>query len=149
MSYDLKRAVDKAIKEIEKVAKSLKGKGMVKVGLPANANPYPDGTPVVMVGAVHEFGSPSQNIPQRSFLRSTINENSDKYEGMIKKLTKKIVDGEMDQNHALGLLGLQMQGDVVEKISNGVPPALKYREGTPLYDTGHMAQSITFEVGSE
>ena len=57
---------DKAIERIEKITKSFKGSTSVKVGLPKGSDAYPDGTSVVMVGAVHEFGSPSRNIPQRS-----------------------------------------------------------------------------------
>ena len=135
-----------ATAELEKIAKSMSGPNSVKVGLPKGSNDYPDGTSVIMVGTVHEFGSPSKGIPQRSFLRSTIIENRRVYKKLFKKLSKKIIGGEINTNKALSLIGLQVQGDVIEKISSGISPALKSREGTPLNDTGHLKQSITFQV---
>ena len=140
------RSPVKAAKEIEKLAKSLRGPDLVKVGLPKGANDYPDGTSVIMVGTVHEFGSPSRNIPQRSFLRSTVESNKRSYRNLFKKLSKKIANGDITKLEALRLIGLQVQTDVREKITDIKEPALKSRDGNPLIDTGHLRQSITFEV---
>jgi phage gpG-like protein len=136
----------KATKELEKLAKSLVGPDLVKVGLPKGSNDYPDGTSVIMVGAVHEFGSPARNIPQRSFLRATVESGRRKYRQLFKRLSKKIVDGEISKKEALGIIGLQVQSDVQGRITDGIAPDLKSREGTPLIDTGHLRQSIIFEV---
>lgn len=136
----------KAAKELEKLAKSLRGPDLVKVGLPKGSNDYPDGTSVIMVGTVHEFGSPSKNIPQRSFLRSTVESNKRPYKDMFKKLSIRIIKGKITKKQALGLIGLQVQTDVREKITDIKEPELKHREGNPLVDTGHLRQSITFEV---
>lgn len=136
----------KATKELEKLAKSLRGPDLVKVGLPKGSNAYPDGTSVIMVGAVHEFGSPARGIPQRSFLRATVEAGRSKYKQLFKKLSKKIVDRNLTKKEALGLIGLQVQGDVQGRITDGIDPELKYREGAPLIDTGHLRQSITFQV---
>lgn len=141
----IKKPVD-AIKELEKISDSMKGPNSVKVGLPKGSNDYPDGTSVVMVGAVHEFGSPSKNIPQRSFLRATVQEKRRKYKKIFSKLAKRIVDNEIDLKKALNLVGLQVESDVKEKITDIKEPELKHREGNPLIDTGHLRQSITFKV---
>ena len=141
----VKKPVD-AIKELERISTSMKGANSVKVGLPKGSNDYPDGTSVIMVGAVHEFGSPSKGIPQRSFLRSTVHDKRRKYKRMFRKLASEIVNGKMTSKDALNLLGLQVQTDVVEKITDIREPALKHREGNPLIDTGHLRQSITFKV---
>ncbi len=143
----IKSLPSKAIKAIEKIAKSMKGSDSVKVGLPKGSNAYPDGTSVIMVGTVHEFGSPSRGIPERSFLRSTLQEHRRTYRSLFKKLSKQIIDGKTTKEKALNILGLQVQGDVIAKISDGISPALKSRQGTPLNDTGHLKQSITFQVG--
>lgn len=140
------RSPKKAIKEIEKLAKSLKGPDLVKVGLPKGSNDYPDGTSVITVGLVHEFGSPSRNIPQRSFLRSTVASNKREYKDIFKRLGKKIVDGKITKLEALKLLGLKVQTDVRDKITDIDSPELKSRDGNPLVDTGHLRQSITYEV---
>jgi hypothetical protein len=140
------KSPDKAIKELERIAKSLKGPDLVKVGLPKESNAYPDGTSVIMVGAVHEFGSPSLNIPQRSFLRSTVISKRLDYKRLFKLLSKKIVKGEISKLEALRIVGLQVQNDVRAKIIDIKEPALKSRDGNPLVDTGHLLQSITYEV---
>ena len=140
------RSPKKAIKEIEKLAKSLKGPDLVKIGLPKGSNDYPDGTSVIMVGLVHEFGSPSRNIPQRSFLRSTVNSKKREYKGIFKRLGKKIIDGKITKLEALKLVGLKVQTDVRDKITDINSPELKSRDGNPLVDTGHLRQSITYEV---
>ncbi len=142
----IKRSADKAIKRLEEAADSLKGSGSVKVGLPKGSNAYPDGTSVIMVGTVHEFGSPARGVPQRSFLRSTVVENRNDYKKLIKKLSKNMITGKMDSKKALSVLGLRVQTDVREKITDIDSPKLKSRDGNPLVDTGHLRQSIVYEV---
>ncbi len=137
---------EKIIEEIERLNKSFKGPNSVKVGLPKDSNAYPDGTSVILVGAVHEFGSPSRSIPQRSFLRSTIQEQRRPYKRLFRKLTKKIIQGKLSLKKALNLVGLTVQTDVREKITDIKKPILKFRKGNPLIDTGHLRQSITFKV---
>lgn len=137
---------DKALKELERIQKSLKGPDLVKIGLPKGSNAYPDGTSVIMVGAVHEFGSPSRGIPQRSFLRATLLQHSKAYKSLFAKLSKKIISGDMTKSQALNIMGLTVQRDIVDRISDGIDPELSTREGTPLIDTGHLRQSITYKV---
>ena len=57
MTAKIKKSPNKAIKKLEEIAKQMKGDNLVKVGLPKGSNNYPDGTSVIMVGNVHEFGS--------------------------------------------------------------------------------------------
>lgn len=135
-----------ALRRLEKIAKSFKGPDLVKVGLPRGSNAYPDGTSVIMVGAVHEFGSPVKGIPQRSFLRSTVEGERRVYKNMFKKLSVQIIKGQITKKQALGIIGLKVQTDVRQKITDIKEPPLQYREGNPLVDTGHLRQSIVFEV---
>lgn len=144
---NIKKKADKAIKNIEKISKSMKGATSVKVGLPKGSNEYPDGTSVIMVGTVHEFGSPSRGIPQRSYLRSTVVTKRREYKTLFRKLSKRIVKGSMTAKKALSIIGLQVQTDVREKITDIKSPPLKSRRGNPLIDTGHLRQSIIFKVG--
>lgn len=140
---------ENVIKEIERLNKAFKGPNSVKVGLPKGSNDYPDGTSVIMVGTVHEFGSPKRSIPQRSFLRSTIQEKRRPYKRMFAKLSKQIVAGTRTLKESLGLVGLQVQSDVQQKIRDIKSPPLKHRKGNPLIDTSHLQQSITFQIGDE
>lgn len=143
----IKKQPEKALAELERIGKQFgKGPNGVKVGLPKGSNDYPDGTSVIMVGTVHEFGSDKMNIPQRSYLRTTVVEKKRDYKAMFRKLSFKIVNGQTTVKKALGIIGLQVATDVRDKIENIDSPPLQYREGNPLVDTGHLRQSITYEV---
>lgn len=142
----IKKSPKSAIKRLKTIADNMKGPNSVKVGLPKGSNAYPDGTSVIMVGTVHEFGSPSRGIPQRSFLRSTVVEKRRTYKGMAFELGRKILMGKLTVSKALNIIGLTVQTDVREKITDISEPALVSREGNPLVDTGHLRQSIVYEV---
>jgi len=142
----VKKSPTKAIKRIEALAKEVNKEGRVKVGLPADSGDYPDGTSTVMVGAVHEFGSPAQGIPERSFLRSTTAENRRKYKNLMNKLAAQIVSGKITKEKALELLGLTVTTDVKDKITSIKEPELTSREGNPLVLTGHLRRAITYQV---
>jgi len=124
-----------AIKKLGAISASMRGANSVKVGLPRGSNQYPDGTSVIKVGITHEFGSSGSGIPQRSFLRSTMHDKRREYKQVFRQLASGIVDGRMTSEEALNLLGLRVQTDVIEKITN-----------IKLIDTGHLRQSIVFEV---
>lgn len=146
LNVRVKNQPDKAIKRLKKIAEAMSEAGTVKVGLPKGSNNYPDGTSVIMVGSVHEFGSPARGVPQRSYLRSTMKEQRRAYKALFKKLAKKIAKGEITSEEAMNILGLKVQTDVREKITELKAPPLKSRDGNPLIDTGHLRQSIIYEV---
>lgn len=147
MRINIKRSPDKLIKRLGEINKNLKSKNSsVVVGLPAGSNDYPAGTSVIAVGIVHEFGSPAANIPARPFLRTSIKENRRKYLGLFKMLARKMVDGKSDMETSLKKLGAIAAVDVQSKITDIKTPPLRNRVGNPLIDTGHMRQSITYEV---
>jgi phage gpG-like protein len=143
----IKGEAKKALAALEKInIEFSKGSDRVKIGLPKGSNNYPDGTSVIMVGAVHEFGSPSRGIPERSYLRTSLSDNRAKYKGLFRKLSSQIVDGVRSKLEALQIIGLSAQQDVFAKITDIKTPELLHREGNPLVDTGHLRQSITFIV---
>ena len=151
MKAKIIKSPDLALKRIESLSKQLSAKANgVLIGLPRNSNAYPDGTSVIMVGSVHEFGSPLRNIPQRSFLRSTISDNRKEYRQDMRVLTQQIFNLKLTKAQALGKMGLKVQGDVQQRIVDIKEPALKRvrKDGSsnPLNDTGHLKQSITFIV---
>lgn len=101
----------------------------------------------VTIAAIHEFGSQDGHIPQRSFLRSTIDDRRgeifDSLELQLKKVKPEI---------AAGRVGMQAVSMVRERIRDRISPALKpatiKRKGSdvPLIDSGRLLQSITSEV---
>lgn len=127
------------------------GGHVVRVGFPAGPTEE-DGTPVALVAAVHEFGSTARNIPERSFLRSSVRENIAKYIKINKGNLQRVVNGKIRMRHALELLGQVAAGDVKRTIRNGdfapLQQATIDRKGSskPLIDTGMMLQSVTYEV---
>lgn len=127
---------------------------VVNVGVPEGKREE-DGTPVAMIAAVHEFGSPSQGIPERPFLRVAIQRNRQKYVRLNRINLVKMLRGQATVDQALGQLGEMAKGDVQTEIRSGVftplKEATKKRKGSsrPLIDTGQMVQSIAWELGDK
>lgn len=94
------------------------GKHAVRVGVPSGAAEA-DGTPVAMIAAVHEFGSPSQGIPERPFLRTAMQENAKKYVALNRRNLLAILRRQMTVEQALGQLGEMAKGDVQAKLRDG------------------------------
>ena len=144
------KKINKAIKELEKIAAQKTG---VLVGLPKDASPYPDGTSVIMVGLVHEFGSSDGKIPERSFLRAALDENREEFLKFWKDgAAKAILTLDKNSSKVLPMLGQMMQAAVQEKIVTLRTPGLKLdtilnkKSSNPLIDTGHMRQSVRWEI---
>ncbi len=145
------------------------GKKKVVVGVPAATNNLRnDELSNATIAAAHEFGVPG-HIPERSFLRSTLNENKDNATKMLtKELKADISQGNFSDKPFL-IVGRSLAGEVKRKIIKGLSPELsdatkrmrihkaKYlskkqkeervgRSTKPLYDTGNLLASITYEV---
>lgn len=100
------------------------------------------------LAAVHEFGSPTQGIPERSFMRSAFDENTKRYQQELDALAKVALDGGNVEGDLL-VLGETVRADMIEKIRSSIPPPLqeatvarKKGEETPLIDTGQLMGSI-------
>lgn len=145
---------DVDLKVFDDLKRRFIGARVVKVGFP-QGKAEADGTPVAMIAATHEFGSPERGIPERSFLRSSMHENAQKYVRLNKLNLVSILRGGLTADQALGQLGEMAKGDVQVKIRSGDFTPLKQatmdRKGSskPLVDTGQMVQSVSYEVGGE
>jgi hypothetical protein len=131
---------------------------VVNVGFPASAqHTSEDGQQfqTAQIAAVHEFGSPENGIPERSFMRSAIAENRQSYVALNRQNLLQILHGKMKFQQALGQLGAMAQGNVQQKIVTGPFQALKQstidRKGSskPLVDSGQMRQSVTWVLAKE
>jgi hypothetical protein len=116
-----------------------------KVGLQEGSRDLQGGD-LVMVGAANEFGT--QSIPERSFMRSSFEENRPEILAITAAETKAVIEGRKQPIDSLRQMGEYMQGKIVKKIYSHPPPPnspktieAKGSSGT-LVDTGHMAQSI-------
>jgi hypothetical protein len=133
----------------------------LKVGLPANeavgsaqrqGSHAPFGTmdELVEIMTVHEFGSSNAGIPQRSFLRSAVDDNRTRIEALQEELLDQMVIGQINAVTALDRLGVFVTGLVRDKIRTistppNTPETIR-RKGSsnPLIDTGQARQSIQF-----
>lgn len=155
--------VDRGYKEARRKFAALNVKPYVKVGVqgkeaeerkeaqtPTGIMSTSLNMTVIDIATIHEFGA--SNVPQRSFLRDTIDANRRKYMSIAMILSGEIVDGKRDPVAALNLLGEKIKSDVVARITAGIPPALSEetieRKGSdvPLIDTGQLRQSISYAV---
>lgn len=98
------------------------GGGNVKAGVFANAT-TPDGDLIAPIAFYHEYGT--VNIPARSFLRSTMSEQREKWARQF----LGVIQGRLLENgvirRGLTAVGQSMKADVRDKIKSNIAPALK------------------------
>ena len=146
------------------LAESLRalGKARVRVGVLADA-PKKTGTrtgkrgrqiqqaaTLAEVAAAHEFGT--DKIPQRSFIRATVDLKAAVIAAEQEKLAAQVMDSKITPEVAMERLGAAVQGMVQTRIAEGIGPALApatvARKGSdkPLVDTGQLRSSVTYQV---
>lgn len=121
-------------------------------------------SPITMaaLAAVHEFGADIRNgfgkgvhivIPERSFMRSTMNTKANELTKLTKRLANAVLKGKMGRKQALGIVGQKVSDWFKGAIDAGVPPpnrpstvAAKHGSDHPLVDTGQLRNSIDYEV---
>ena len=145
-----------ALKKTLELIKASNGGAVVNVGFVGDkahqAHPGTGGLTNNELGMVHEFGSPAAGIPERSFLRSTFDEQRPAYKELARKLCRAVIERKMSVPTALKVLGLKAESDVRAKIRSHIPPpnspATIAAKGssTPLIDTGQMVNAIASQV---
>lgn len=146
----LKDTKGKGLQKLEAFLKDMQGHKLY-VGVTKSSNSRPkDGASNALIAYVHEFGV---GVPERSFLRSTVLEQAQKYVKIQRdNIIPAIKSGVMTAEEAYRRLGIVASNDVKLKITNGPFTALDQktidRKGSskPLIDTGELRQSITYEV---
>lgn len=86
---------------------------------------YPDGIPVALVAAVHEFGWPEHNIPPRLGMRETAEAMRGVWAQVAETVSKRCVNGQMTPTQAMETIGLKAAGDVRKHIAQVATPPLK------------------------
>ena len=137
-------------KGIAALLRRIKNPGTVNVGI-IDAGIHGEGPyTTAQIGFVHEFGA--GNIPERSFIRSTLHTDRKEFLALSKKLLKEVASGNMTMDQALGLLGELGRDKISQKIvkisSPPNSPATITAKGSsnPLVDTGQLKNSITWEI---
>ena len=142
------RGGNKFSEALQKLSGQLASGKSVRVGFLENAT-YSNGTPVAMIAAIQDFGAPRAGIPPRPFFRNMIAAKKGEWPAAIAKLLKA---NNNDAHKTLELVGQAVAGQLRQSIidTNSPPlaPATIARKGfdKPLVDTGHMLNSISYEV---
>jgi len=138
------------LKRIENLKRSAP---VVKVGILADEQHGESS--LLMIASVHEFGG--GNVPERSFIRSTVDQQETTIKRLQKNIAAKVLEGKMSPKQGLGTLGEYVQSEMQKTIRAGIAPeltpatlarkTLNDRTGdVPLIDTAQMIQSIAYEV---
>jgi len=134
--------------KLAELARKLQRGAVVRVGFLENAT-YPDGKRVAMIAAIQEFGAPSRGIPPRPFFRNMVAAKSREWPRAVEGLLKST---SYDARLTLERTGAGIAGQLRQSIVDTNDPPLKQatidRKGSskPLVDTGHMLNSIDYEV---
>lgn len=135
-------------RKLAELAKSLQSGAEVRVGFLDNAT-YPDGTSVALVAVVQDFGSPVNGIPPRPFFRNMVADKSPQWPNTMANLLRA---NNYDARLTLGQMGAGIAGQLRQSIHDTNAPPLAAStiaakgHTKPLVDTGHLLQSVDFEV---
>lgn len=127
-------------------------KPSVKIGILGDGEAGEDGATVLEYGSYNEFGTKDGKIPERSFIRATIDERKRRIYGKAFQLQEKIFLGKISIPKALAIMGSLIKGNIVQKVVSMRSPAnadstIKAKgSSNPLIDTGRLRQSIDYEV---
>lgn len=147
---------DEALQKLVRVATELgAGEYAVRAGVFADKNNGGDereGVTNVELAAIHEMGTADGRVPARSFLRSTFEEQKNKYVSILRRALPRVLEGKLTARTMFDALGQTMVSDINHKVRSGagVPPPLKPAtiarkgSGRPLIDTGRLLAAITW-----
>ncbi|MBE0434618.1 MAG: hypothetical protein IBX56_02305 [Methylomicrobium sp.] len=122
----------------------------VDVGIQSDAGTGEKGVPIVAYGAANEFGR--GNVPERSFIRSTFDEQRSAWGKLADKLIGGILDLKLAPNKVFSVLGAKAEDDIKQKITAlRTPPNSPItieRKGSsnPLFDNGDLRRAIRYVV---
>jgi hypothetical protein len=140
----MRQVDDRVWKKLYNTVRKVDG-ASVRVGVP-------DGE-LADIAAIHEYGAPKANIPQRSFVRQTFQRKRPELIALQARLAAGIMTGALDERRAMALLGMFMAGAIKATIlSDGTfaplkPSTIKAKGSSkPLVDTAQLSQSITWVV---
>ena len=108
------------------------------------------GATLVEIASHNEFGT--KTAPERSYIRSTIDERKRRIFGKSFQLQDDIFKGRMSVKKALGIMGALIKGNILQKVVDLSSPANAKAtidakgSSNPLIDTGRLRQSIDYEI---
>lgn len=112
------------------------------------------GKSIAEYAAANEYGT-HRGIPERSFMRSSFDENRHGISVVMGQQFAKVKRGEKTVVAALGHLGLYHQAQIKAKISSNMQPAndqktiKRKKSSATLIDTGAMRNSVHYVVSGK
>jgi hypothetical protein len=129
---------------------------VLAVGIPTGSagasQAYPDGTSLLMVAAVQQFGSLSRGIPQRDYMGPGGRLALERTEPIRATLMPKVNAGKITVSGLLAQMGPFAQGAVQDTIANFTTPGNaastipRKGDDNPLEDTGALRNAMTWVV---
>ena len=121
-----------------------------------------DDSTMVKIGATHEFGAEIEvkenrfvpklgrivkqgtiiKIPARRWLSLAFTRNESFYKKMLAEGLKEITEKNISAEEMYNKVAIILAAKVKEELGKDMPPPLKYRDGTPLVDSGDMRRSV-------
>lgn len=103
------------------------------------------------IGALHEYGSLSRNIPRRSWLSDPIDEKLSENKVYLEKAylacLKQVIGGSISGMDVffkkLGITAEKIIQEAFDTRGFGRWAPLKWRKGSPLIDTGQLRKAVT------
>lgn len=99
------------------------GEGEMRAGWFESAR-YESGISVAQVMAGNEYGVASRSIPPRPFMRPAVMRHGNQWMETLKNGAAMVMEGKATVAEVFGLLGLQVEGDIIESIASVHSPAL-------------------------
>lgn len=113
--------------------------------------------------AIHENGVAEKNIPPRPFMRPAAEANREKWKELAASAVPTLLEGRATLKTVLGVLAADAQVEVRKSIDAVQSPVLKKKTvdrkaakkekgmpvpypSKPLYEEGHMRNSVLFDV---
>jgi hypothetical protein len=156
--------IEKRVRDVER----LKPRAVVGVQGEQGQEIREEGMTNAYLASIHEFGTLDKRIPERSFMRSTFDDNLSKYDKAVIRVSKIFFSakpfpagGKLDGQ--LLLIGERYRADIIKRIKSKIPPPLALStirrrasktdkaggaglSDLPLWHTGSMINSISVEI---
>ena len=126
----------------------------VLVGYPASAGQPKGGINNATLAAIHDLGAPGAGVPERRFLRQSVENRRKPYTTLLANELRKAYAGEQSVERANDRLAVAAEAGVKLEITRPSPafvplkPATIKRKGSsvPLIDEGQLRSSATAVV---
>ncbi|MPW31953.1 hypothetical protein F9L16_23650 [Agarivorans sp. B2Z047] len=142
---------------LKRLTKSMESQEQLAVGIPVNSEgssaKYEDGTSILLVATVNNFGSPSRNIPARPFISLSSEPMIEKTAPIAESLIPVLNQGKASIADILQQMGppavdvMQQTINDLKEPPNAASTIIKKKgSANPLVNTKLLVQSINFAV---